>query len=99
MSITGTHNNSHFAKLLRDAIFLGNSVRNCTSKERMDKKTLRIKIGGPKQECNNLTHTVNFMFSSLRDVQVKLFKEKLYLYRASREVFQVEVSLYLGQDR
>lgn len=46
-----------------------------------------------------LPHTVNFISSSARDVLVKLFKEKLYLSRASRKVFQGEVSLYLGQDR
>lgn len=46
-----------------------------------------------------LPHTVNFISAAARDVLVKLFKEKLYLSRASRKVFQVEVSLYLGQDR
>lgn len=44
---------------------------------------------------------MNSTFSSIRKVQVTLFKNseegEICIYRASKEVFQVEVSLYPGQ--
>lgn len=38
VSITSTYNNSNFAKLLKDAIFLRNSVRDSTLKDQIDRK-------------------------------------------------------------
>lgn len=44
-----------------------------------------------------LPHAVSLISSSIGDVEVKI--EKVYLYSASREVFQVEVPLNLGHGR
>lgn len=39
VSIISTCNNSYFAKLLKDTIFPRNSVKGCTLKDQVDKKT------------------------------------------------------------
>ena len=46
-----TYNNSCSAKLLKDAIFLRNSVRGYTLKDQVDTKNLRIKMTAPSKNA------------------------------------------------
>ena len=46
-----TYNNSGSAKLLKNAIFLRNSVRGYTLKDQVDTKNLRIKMMAPSKNA------------------------------------------------
>lgn len=56
VSIISTCNNSYFAKLLKDTIFPRNSVKGCTLKDQVDKKTQNKNEGPQARMQQSNTH-------------------------------------------